>query len=176
MADVKVLAPFILSWEGGFVNDPDDRGGATNKGVTMATYEAYCKKKGYPRPTLERLQNLSNDQWLEILKTMFWDRCKADGIASQDIANILVDWVWASGTWGIIHTQRILRVKDDGIVGPKTLAAINNASPKVLFARIWLYRKKHFELIAGCPGQAKFLRGWLRRLAGIKYGKLCLNK
>ena len=34
MADVKKLAPFILKWEGGFVNDPDDLGGATNMGVS----------------------------------------------------------------------------------------------------------------------------------------------
>ena len=45
MADIKNLIPFILKWEGGFANDPTDRGGATNKGVTIATYEAYCKKK-----------------------------------------------------------------------------------------------------------------------------------
>ncbi len=38
MADVKILAPFILKWEGGFVDDPVDRGGATNKGVTIATW------------------------------------------------------------------------------------------------------------------------------------------
>ena len=36
MADVRKLAPFILKWEGGFVNDPDDLGGATNMGVTIA--------------------------------------------------------------------------------------------------------------------------------------------
>ena len=38
MADVRKLAPFILKWEGGFVNDPDDLGGATNMGVTIGTY------------------------------------------------------------------------------------------------------------------------------------------
>ena len=45
MADVMKLAPFILSFEGGFVNDPDDRGGATNKGVTIATW----RKVGYDK-------------------------------------------------------------------------------------------------------------------------------
>ena len=35
MANVNVLLPFILKWEGGFVNDPADAGGATNKGVTI---------------------------------------------------------------------------------------------------------------------------------------------
>ena len=48
MADVNKLAPFIIKWEGGFVNEPDDLGGATNMGVTIGTYEAYCRKKGYP--------------------------------------------------------------------------------------------------------------------------------
>lgn len=95
MADVNKLVPFILRWEGGFVNDPDDLGGATNKGVTIATYEAYCKKKGYPKPTVERLKNLTQEEWTEILKTMYWDRWKADEIKSQSVANILVDWVWA---------------------------------------------------------------------------------
>ena len=56
MADVRKLAPFILKWEGGFVNDPDDLGGATNMGVTIGTYEAYCRKKGYSKPTVERLK------------------------------------------------------------------------------------------------------------------------
>ena len=50
MADVKKLAPFILKWEGGFVNDPDDLGGATNMGVTIGTYEAYCRKTDPEKP------------------------------------------------------------------------------------------------------------------------------
>lgn len=48
MADVKKLAPFIQRWEGGFVDDPDDLGGATNMGVTIATYKVYRKRKGLP--------------------------------------------------------------------------------------------------------------------------------
>ena len=41
----KALA-FVLKWEGGFVNDPDDKGGATNKGITQNTYNSYLKSKG----------------------------------------------------------------------------------------------------------------------------------
>ena len=40
MAKMQILAPWILEQEGGYVNDPDDRGGATNKGVTIATWRA----------------------------------------------------------------------------------------------------------------------------------------
>ena len=45
MADVKKFLPFVLRWEGGYVNDPADRGGATNKGVTIATW----KRVGYDK-------------------------------------------------------------------------------------------------------------------------------
>ena len=48
MADVRKLAPFILKWEGGFVNDPDDLGGATNMGVTIGTYEHIAERKDIP--------------------------------------------------------------------------------------------------------------------------------
>ena len=71
MADIKNLIPFILKWEGGFANDPTDRGGATNKGVTIATYEAYCKKKGLPRPSVADLKHISDAHWRDIIKTMF---------------------------------------------------------------------------------------------------------
>ena len=58
MADVNKLAPFILKWEGGFVNDSDDLGVTTNTGVSIGTYEGYCRKKGYPKPTVQRVKNI----------------------------------------------------------------------------------------------------------------------
>ena len=171
MADVNKIIPFILKWEGGFVNDPDDLGGATNKGVTIGTYEAYCRKKGYPKPTIERLKNLTQEQWKDILKTMYWDKWKADEIHNQSVANILVDWVWASGAYGIKFPQRILDVKDDGIVGPKTIAAINDyPDQSELFKKLWLRRKQHFEdIVKADPTQKVFLKGWLNRLNDFKY-------
>ena len=101
MADVKKLAPFIQRWEGGFVDDPDDLGGATNMGVTIATYKVYRKRKGLSEPTVDDLKQLSNNEWIDNLKSLYWDKWKADQIKSQSVANILVDWVWASGiqTW-----------------------------------------------------------------------------
>lgn len=49
MAQVEKLTPFILKWEGGFVNDPDDLGGATNMGVTFGTYQTYRASGSYNR-------------------------------------------------------------------------------------------------------------------------------
>ena len=170
MADVTKLAPFILRWEGGFVDDPDDLGGATNRGVTIGTYATYCKKKGYPAPTVERLKNLSDKDWTDILKTLYWDRWKADNIKSQSVANILVDWVWASGTNGIKIPQQILGVTVDGIVGVKTLAALNARNPKELFEEIKEARVQFIDDICRKrPANNKFKKGWLNRINNLQY-------
>lgn len=165
MASVEKLVPFILKWEGGFVNDPDDLGGATNKGVTLSTYMQYCRKKGYPVPTIERLKNLSDREWTEILKTMYWDRWKADQIVNQSVANIVVDWVWASGNYGIKIPQRLLGVAVDGIVGPKTIDAVNSRNPRELFDMIKIARFDYIEDICRKrPANNKFKRGWINRI------------
>lgn len=170
MANVEKLAPFILKWEGGFVNDPDDLGGATNKGVTLATYMQYCRKKGYPVPTVERLKNLSEREWTEIMKTMYWDRWKADRIANQSVANILVDWVWASGVHGIKRPQKILGVAVDGIVGSQTLAAVNAKDAKELFFAIKADRIRFIdEICKARPANEKFRRGWMNRINNLKF-------
>lgn len=164
------LVPFILKWEGGFVDDPDDLGGATNRGVTIGTYATYCKKKGYPAPTVERLKNLSEKDWAEILKTLYWDRWKADDIKSQSVANILVDWVWASGVNGIKIPQQVLGVTVDGIVGTKTLAALNARNPKELFEKIKEARVQFIEDICRKrPANNKFKKGWLNRINNLQY-------
>lgn len=170
MANVNKLAPFILQWEGGFVNDPDDLGGATNKGITLSTYETFCRRKGYPKPTVERLKNIGEAEWMEILKTLYWDRWKADQIVNQSVANILVDWVWASGNHGIKRPQKILGVNIDGIVGSKTLNAVNARDSKELFYAIKADRIKFIEEICiSRPANNKFKRGWLNRINAIKF-------
>lgn len=153
--------------ETGLANDPVDRGGLTMCGVTYATYATYCNKKNM-RATESGLKNISYAVWLDILKTLFWDKCRADEITNQSLANILVDWVWASGITGVKRPQRILGVSVDGIVGPKTLAAVNSSDPSKLFAELHADRLKHFqEIVNRSPTQKKFLKGWNRRVNGI---------
>lgn len=170
MADPKKLIPFILRWEGGFVNDPDDLGGVTNKGITIGTFGEYRKQKGLPSPTVQELKNLLENEWYEIFKTMYWDRWIGDEIKSQPVANILVDWVWASGVHGIKRPQRILGVPDDGIVGKVTLSYLNIAEPKRLFEAIKADRIKFIdEICKARPANEKFRKGWLNRINAIKY-------
>ena len=170
MADPKKLIPFILKWEGGFVNDPDDLGGATNKGITIGTFGEYRKRKGLPSPNVQDLKNLTEKEWYEIFKTMYWDRWIGDEIKSQPVANILIDWVWASGIPGIKRPQRILGVPDDGIVGKVTLSYLNIAEPKRLFEAIKADRIKFIdEICKARPKNEKFRKGWLNRINAIKY-------
>ena len=170
MAISYKLVPFILKFEGGFVNDPDDLGGATNKGITIGTFGEYRKRKGLPPPTVQDVKNLSDKDWYEIFKTMYWDRWKADEIKSQSVADILVDWVWASGVHGIKRPQRILGVSPDGIVGSKTIAALNAADPKKLFDAIKADRAKFIdEICKARPKNEKYRRGWMNRINAIKY-------
>jgi lysozyme family protein len=171
MADVNKLAPFILKWEGGFVNDPDDLGGATNKGITIATYRLYRSKKGYKTTTVDDLKNITGTEWTDILKTMYWDKWQADQINNQSIANILVDWVWASGAYGIELPQKFLNVVSDGIVGPKTLAAVNGyPDQRELFDKIVAERVDFVNrIVKSRPANAKFKKGWLNRINDFKY-------
>lgn len=171
MADYKKLVPYILKWEGGWSNDKADKGGPTMKGVTLAVYTAYRNKLGKSIPTQNDLKNISKEEWEDILKSMYWDRWKGDEINNQSIANLLVDWVWTSGSYGIVYPQRLLGLVDDGIVGPKTLSAINSyPNQKVLFDKLWTRRKQHFTSIAKSrPNNQKFLKGWLNRLNDFKY-------
>lgn len=190
MANIEHFIPFLIKWEAGiskksnetneslfqrarktgWADDPDDLGGQTMVGVTMATYEEYCRRKGYPKPTTGRLMDLSYNDWESILKMLYWDRWNADEIRSQSIAEIVCDFVWASGVHGIKVPQDLVGVIPDGIVGPKTLAAVNSRNPRELFDQIKIARFDFIEDICRKrPANNKFKRGWMNRINDIKF-------
>ncbi|MGG5503240.1 glycoside hydrolase family 108 protein [Myroides odoratimimus] len=170
MADIERLAPKVAKWEGGYVNDPKDRGGATNMGVTIATWKQVGYDKNNDGVINEMdIKLLTHDDFKYVLRK-YWDVWQADKIKNQSVADILVDWVWGSGKWGVRIPQRILGLKEDGIVGPATLKAVNSANQKELFGKIYQEREKFLNnIIKSNPSQNRFINGWMNRLRDFKY-------
>jgi lysozyme family protein len=161
----KAFAAFVLDKEGGFVNDKLDKGKATNMGVTIATF----KSQGYDNDhdgdiDVADLRLMTKVQATEILKKAYWNKVNADLIKDQSTANMIVDWYWCSGGWGAKIPQRILGLKEDGVLGPKSIAAINAAGP--IFAdNLYKARFKFLhDIVIDNPSQKRFINGWINRL------------
>lgn len=189
MAKVELYFPKMLKWAGGFVNDPTDHGGATNMDVTLATFEKFgFDNDGDGDIDIDDLRKETPEQAMKILKPQYWDRWKADQIKSQAVAESLVEWVWGSGKWGIVIPQRIMGLSDDGIVGPKTLEAVNKQDPAVfheklrqakmsfidgiVVASLNTYKSLHPNATAEellKKTQARFEKGWKNRINFFKY-------
>ncbi|MBQ5796313.1 MAG: peptidoglycan domain protein [Kiritimatiellae bacterium] len=135
MASFDKYAPKLKRWEGGFGNDPDDPGGATMCGVTLATFRAWYGQD----KTVADLRRMTDAQWRRIMKDGFWDKCWGDQIKNQSVAEIFVDWVVNSGPAMIKKVQGLVGTTADGVLGPKTLLAINDCNPQ----------KLHFASISG---------------------------
>lgn len=191
MANIDNIIPHIIKWEAatkgqnmtneqlfdkaklnGYANDHNDRGGATMVGITISTYTAYRRKKGFKTTTVADLKAIDYKTWRDVLKVLFWDRWKADQINNQSLAELVVDWMFGSGKWGIINPQQCLGIADDGIVGAKTIAAINTCDQEAMYNKIWKRRKNfYYGIVAKNPSQKKWLHGWLNRLNDQHYDK-----
>ena len=167
MARLEPALQKVLGWEGGFANDPDDSGGPTMKGVTIATYKEYCRRKGRPVPTVNDLKKITNAEILDLADLLYWSKIRGNEIKNQSIADLCFDCVWGSGTGYIKVIQKVLGVTADGIFGPASLNALNNWNPQSkLFELLWNRRKKYLE---GCSSAWKYLKGWMRRLNSFKF-------
>lgn len=171
MANIVLYFPKLLKWEGGYVNDPTDRGGATNMGVTLATWKSVGYDKNNDGVLNEiDIKLLTREDAMKVLKHSYWDKWRADAITNQSIAEQLVEWIWGSGAWGIRLPQRLLKLKEDGQVGPITLKAINDQNPKEFHARLVEARLAFIDqLIASRPEQIKFKKGWYNRILAFKF-------
>ena len=164
----KIIEHF-KKWEGGYANDPDDTGGCTMSGITIGTFREYY---GYKK-TCEDLKKLTDEQWLHIFYKKFYNKIKADMIRNDSICLMILTMCWMSGTkTSIRKIQRVLKVMDDGIVGPVTLKAINDDNEKKVFDELKYMRTCWFEsIVMNHPNKKKFLKGWMNRLNDIKFEK-----
>lgn len=123
----------VLNTEGGFVNDPLDKGGATNRGISWDVWAENAQKILGKQPTLTNLENLSAEEAKLIYKSEFWDKIYLDQIIDGDLKWLIFDFYVNSGSHAIRILQRELnkmghKLSVDGGMGPLTISAINSTS------------------------------------------------
>lgn len=181
MADSRQLSKFVLSFESSkYTNHRSDRGGPTKYGITLATW----KKVGYDKNgdraiTAEDIKLLTEGDYNRVFKLNYWDACWGDHIKNQSVANLLVDFAYNSGvSRAVRYIQGCVGTKQDGVMGPATISAINNyrKGQWVLFDALKVKRIAYFhQIVKNDPSQEVNLNGWLRRVKNIQYGKLIAN-
>lgn len=144
----------VLIHEGGYVNDPHDLGGETNFGIS---------KKAYPHLNIK---NLTIDDAKEIYKRDFWDKLRCDEIANQKIAYEIFDTAVNMGVRTATKLiQMCLDVRPDGILGVKTLDAINSRNFEVLILKFKLAKiSRYIYITQKRPANKKFFYGWIKRV------------
>ncbi len=182
MAYHKLLSPFILTAEGGYVKKSADRGGETNKGITWATWVSF---NGDTNASHNRFIVMMSDDWSQIFKKGYWDKCLADQINNQRIANTIADWVWCSGqhfpeldVQHLINTIFNKHLAEDGVFGAATIDAVNSADTETFYQSLIERRKQYCKDIVSFArkkddkSQDQFLTGWLNRMDNlINYNK-----
>ena len=147
-----------LRHEGGYVDHPADPGGATNRGITLATYRAWTKR---PNATKEELRGISEQTAREIYRENYWHPISADKLP-HGVDHMVFDMGVNAGTFRSAQLlQEVLGVLVDGRIGPQTLAAAAQADPRQLIDDL---RARHERYYRGLANFATFGRGWLARL------------
>lgn len=172
MADFQRFFPTLLQHEGGFVDDPVDPGGATNKGVTFATFKECAQRLLNIAPTLASLKALTNEQAATIYKALYWDRIRGDDITLQPLAEIVFDFQVNAGATSAKLLQQVLNdlstkpaLSVDGVIGNGTLAALNLLDQRNVYMSFKKKRADYYRnLVVQRPALQKFLNGWLNRV------------
>lgn len=161
MATFEPALAYMLKHEGGWSDDPYDKGGATNFGITFAL----AKRYGIDTETSLRL--ITPQQVATIYRCEFW---KFDGIQDQRVASKIFDMCVNMGPGHAIKLLQCalnsmgIMIKVDGVYGIHTQEATNSiAAISVLSALQEECSDYYKSVVDNNPSQRKFLKGWLNR-------------
>ncbi|MBU70853.1 glycosyl hydrolase 108 family protein [Spongiibacter sp.] len=145
----KVAFTFSMLKEGVDADDPADPGGKTRYGIS-SVYPPAMWENGPP----------SWDDAVDFYRREFWQICRCDELPSG-IDIVLFDAAIPSGPGDAIRwLQRALGAKQDGLFGPKTLAAVQRARPETVIRDITAFRLQHYVPLSA---YGRFGLGWFRR-------------
>lgn len=179
MKTVEQIATEIVAREGGFVNDPDDPGGATKYGVTIGTMKRLgldLNRDG--RVDVDDVKALTREQARDVFVEHYF---RKPGLAElpAGLQATVFDMYVNAGANAVKILQRLVTrmgfaATDDGVIGPKTLAAVKaaeTAAPAHLADAYGIARRNYYYAIAdGRPASRKYARtntgnkgGWITR-------------
>ncbi|WP_457647382.1 holin-associated N-acetylmuramidase [Profundibacter sp.] len=179
MKSVTDIAKEIVAREGGFVNDPDDPGGATKYGVTIGTLRRLgLDKTNDGRVTVADVRALTRTDAEKIFIKHYYRRPRIDRLPEPLRATVFDMYVNA-GSNAVKILQRLLRkmghdISVDGAIGPETIAAAKAAYAEADAYLADAYgierRNYYFRLADSRPASRKYARtraggkgGWIRR-------------
>ncbi len=175
MAAFKPAYEFAMKWEGGYVNDPDDRGGETYKGLSRPANPGWEGWKIIdslkPLKKGAKIENKAlNESHYNWSKSHFWDSQNYGLLNSQEVANACFDFgVWASG-----HNKTALKTisqmtgKTFSKWNKEAIKAINAQNPGEFLKLLFQNRKDFYTaIVEKNPSQQKFIKGWNNRLKSL---------
>ena len=147
----------VLKHEGGFVDHPEDPGGATNKGITHKTYADFLER---PLEDVEELKNIPDEHVEMIYKKLYWDKVKGDELpGGVDFSTF--DWAVNSGpARAATALQRCVGATVDGVIGPKTVGHVTDIPAEKTIEFLAMEREKFYRSLNTFD---TFGKGWLRR-------------
>lgn len=151
----------VLKHEGGYVNDPLDSGGRTNLGVTQRVWEEWV---GHPVSEAD-MKALTPQKVAPMYKMKYWNPSYCEKLP-KGLDYVVFDFAVNAGPGRSVKTlQSTIGVLSDGVIGPRTMAAINAADSKVLVNKFSDARAEFYQgIVARKPDQVRFIRGWLNRV------------
>lgn len=147
----------VLVHEGGWSDHPRDPGGATMKGITIATFRRATRNR---KATKKQLRNISDKLLGDIYKKLYWDKVKGDDLRSGVDYSAFDLGVNAGPRRSIKILQRAAHVVADGAIGPITRAALAKVPAKTIIVR---FADKRLAFYRSLRTFRTFGRGWTRR-------------
>lgn len=152
----SLCLPFTLKEEGGFVDNPDDPGGATFEGITLRTFQRYVA----PSATAADLKRATPAVIASIYRQEYWATAKCDQLPAGVDLSVFDMAVNAGPAQSIKLLQRAVGAVQDGIAGPQTLSKVNAFDAATLIRRLYIEQGQFYNAL---PGAAEFGRGWAAR-------------